>query len=127
MERLLSGQLAATLMLALLAGPCLAEDTQHRERLISEYAVRIASARLYSGILSRACTNGWRYPRSQIEKGFRRHFEELHLLLVDQGYTIMPVVTVNKPRLVLSEMAFDAYRRLGMPRQFGCFLPYWLD
>jgi hypothetical protein len=46
MERFLLGQLAATLMLALSAGPCLAEDTQHHERLISEHAVRTASASL---------------------------------------------------------------------------------
>ncbi|MFK0688896.1 hypothetical protein ACFX5Q_11895 [Mesorhizobium sp. IMUNJ 23033] len=28
---------------------------------------------------------------------------------------------------ILSEMAFDAKRRLGIPRQFGRLGAYWLD
>src|SRR5438876_7193602 len=37
--------------------------------LLQEDAVKAASAELYSDILVRACRNGWRYTRSQIENG----------------------------------------------------------
>ena len=86
-----------TTMLALLlsAGPCRSEGTQRDGKLISEDDVRTSSAELYSDILVRACRNGWRYRRSQIENGFKRHFEELKLQLVAQGHTIEPDMTAT--------------------------------
>lgn len=92
-----------------------------RGELISEDAVRTASAKLYSDILGRACRNGWRYPRSQIENGLKRHLEELKLQLVDRGYTIVPNPTVNEPALQASRMT---KRLLVASRQFGCFRLY---
>jgi hypothetical protein len=32
---------------------------------------------------------GWRYTPTQIENGYRRHFEEFKLQLIDQKYTIV--------------------------------------
>jgi hypothetical protein len=89
--------------------------------------VRTVSARLYSDILEAACLNGRRYPRSQIESGFKRHFDEMRLMLIGEGYTIVPNVTENNSSWSLSEMAFDAERRLDLSPQFGCFQAYWLD
>ena len=85
------------------------------------------SAQMYSGILSQECLNGRRYPQSRIENGFKRHFEEMRLQLIADGYTIVPNVPENNPRWTLSEMAFDRQRRLGIPRQFRCLDAYWLD
>ncbi len=124
MERFLAGPLAA--MLVASAGQCWSE-----ERLsympIAEEALRTASALLYSDILSQECIRGRRYLMSQIENGFARHFGEMRLRLVDEGYSIIPNVTENNSLWALSEMAFDINRRLGMPRSFGCFRAYWLD
>ncbi|MFD1982596.1 hypothetical protein ACFSOZ_07875 [Mesorhizobium newzealandense] len=110
-------------MLVASAGQCWSEDTY---KAISEEAVRTASARLYSDILKIECMHGRRYPRSQIESGFKRHFHEMRLTFVDDGYTIVPSAE-NNSLGTLSEMAFDANRRLDLPTQFGCFQAYWLD
>ena len=118
---------AAILALPFSAGPCLADDTQGDGKPISEDAVRTASAELYSDILIRACRNGWRYPSSRIENGFRRHLGELKLQLVVQGYTIVPDVTANNSRRSLIETAFAAKRQPVASRQYGCSRPYWLD
>ncbi len=71
--------------------------------------------------------HGRRYPRSQIKNGFKRHFDETRLTIVEDGYTVVPNVKENKSLWALSEMAFDANRRLDLPPQFGCFEAYWLD
>ena len=113
------------LVLALSAGPCLSGATQGNVRVVSETAVRDASARLYSDILSRACRKGWRYPRPQIENGFKRHFGELKLQLIDQGYTIVPDIIANDPPV--QRMIDGAKRQPVGSRQYGCSRPYWLD
>ena len=118
---------AAMLVLPLSVGPCLSEGTQSGGKLISEDAVRAVSAELYSDILIRACRNGWRYPRSQIETGFKRHLSELKLQLVDQGYTILPGVKANRSPRSLFALAFVAKRQSVASRQFGCLRQYWLD
>lgn len=123
MRRLLTGLLAA--MLVASAGRCWSKDKQPYKP-IAEEAVRTASARLYSDILKQECLQGRRYLRSQIESGFRRHFEETRLTLVQEGYTIVPNATKNNSSWSLSQMAFDAKRRLALPPQFGCFEAYWL-
>ncbi|MER8388774.1 hypothetical protein NKG60_04990 [Mesorhizobium sp. M1428] len=105
----------------------MSEGTQSRGKLISEDAMRAVSAELYSDILIRACRNGWRYPRSQIESGFKRHLRELKLQLIDQGYTIVPSVKANNSPRNLFAMAFVARRQSVPSRQFGCFRQYWLD
>ncbi|WP_192179003.1 hypothetical protein [Mesorhizobium amorphae] len=111
-------------MLVASAGPCWSNDASKQ---ISEDALRLTSARMYSGILRQECLHGRRYAQSRIENGFKRHFEEMRLQLIADGYTIVPSVTENNAPWILSEMAFDANRRLGIPRQFGCLDAYWLD
>jgi len=111
-------------MLVASAGECWSEGTY---KSVSEETVRVVSAQMYSDILRRACLQGLRYPSSQIESGFKRHFEEMRLTFVNEGYTIVPNVTENNSLWTLSEMAFDAQKRVGILPQFGCFRAYWLD
>ncbi|CAH2395915.1 hypothetical protein [Mesorhizobium ventifaucium] len=124
MGKFLAGLLAA--MLVASAGRCWSND-RLPYKPIAEEAVRTASARLSSDILKQECMHGRRYPRSQIKSGFKRHFEELRLTIVEEGYTIVPNVRENNSLWTVSEMAFDAKRRLDLPPQFGCFGAYWLD
>lgn len=87
--RLLSAAMTA-LMAVLSAGQCLATDSAFGNKRIYEADVKFASARAYSDLLLQAYEKGWRYTPSAIENGFKRHFEELKLQLIDQGYTIVP-------------------------------------
>ena len=119
--------LAAMIAMLLSAGPCPAEDPQNDAAPISDTVVRKISAGLYSDLLVRACRNGWRYSRSQIRNGFKRHFEELKLQLILEGHTIVPGIEPNNsPRGPVHE-AFAAKRQAVTSRQFGCARPYWLD
>jgi hypothetical protein len=111
-------------MLVASAGRCWSKDTNKQ---IAEDALRTISAQMYSGILSQECMHGRRYTQSRIENGFKRHFEEMRLRLIADGYTIVPNVTESNSQWTHWEMAFDAKRRLGMPGQFGCLHAYWLD
>lgn len=123
MERYLASPLAA--MLVASAGECWSKDTLPYKP-ISEETVRVVSAQMYSDILRRACLQGHRYPRSQIESVFKRHFQEMRLMLAEKGYTVVPNVTENNASWSLSEMEFDAKLRVGLPHQFGCSSAYWL-
>ena len=118
----MAGMLAATLIAS--AGRCWSEDSY---KPISEEALRTASAQMYSSILAQQCLQGRRYPQSRIANGFKRHFEEMRLQMVAGGYSIVPDLKESNPVLALSQMAFDAKRRLGLRRQFGCLAAYWLD
>ena len=125
MERFfLASPLAAMLMAS--AGECWSEDGQPYKP-ISEETVRVISAQMYSYILRRACLQGRRYPISLIESGFKRQIQEIKAMMVERGYTVVPNVTENDLSWSLSEMEFDAKRRLDLPPQFGCFDAYWLD
>ncbi|MGX5848918.1 hypothetical protein ACWGTO_17750 [Mesorhizobium sp. PL10] len=85
------------------AGRCWSNGTNKQ---ISEDALRTISAQMYSGILSQECMHGRRYPQSRIENGFKRHFEEMRLRLIADGYTIVPNVTESASQWAHSEMAF---------------------
>ena len=63
----------------------MSEATQTDGKVISENAVRAASAELYSDILSEHAGTGGGILGSQIENGFKRHFEELKLQLIDSS------------------------------------------
>ncbi|ESX53193.1 MULTISPECIES: hypothetical protein [unclassified Mesorhizobium] len=117
--------LTVILVLLVSVGRCLSEGTQTNSKLTSEEAVKAASSELYSDILVRACRNGWRYPRSYIENGFRRHLAELKLQLVDQGYSFVPNMTAND--LPVRGPISETKRRLVGSRQFSCSHPYWRD
>lgn len=112
-------------MLMVSAGECWSKDSV-QYKLISEETVRAISAQMYSDILRRACLQGHRCPSSQIESGFKRHFQEMRLALMQEGATILPNVSENDRAWSLSEIEFDAKRRLGLPAQFGCSGGYWL-
>jgi len=112
-------------MLMASAGECWSEDGQPYKP-ISEETVRVISAQMYSYILRRACLQGRRYLSGRIESGFKRQFQETRALLMQEGYTILPNVTENDRAWSLSEIEFDAKRRLGLPAQFGCSGGYWL-
>ncbi|WP_095082758.1 hypothetical protein [Mesorhizobium sophorae] len=124
MGKFLAGLVAAALVAS--AGRCWSKDKQPYKPIF-EVKVRMASALRYSDILSQECMHGRRYPRNKIKNGFKRHYQEMCLQLVAEGYTILPDVTGNNSARALSEMEFDAKRRLGIAPQFGCFRAYWLD
>ena len=93
MERRMARPFAAMLVSFLPAGEqCWSKDSLSYKP-ISEDAVRTASATVYSEFLATQCLKGRRYPRGQIESGFKRNFDEMRLMLVDEGYTIVPNVT----------------------------------
>ncbi|HET9536095.1 MAG: hypothetical protein ABWY13_11945 [Mesorhizobium sp.] len=58
--------------------------------IISESAVRFASRDAYSRLLLQSYKRGRLFEPQQIEKGFRRHFEELKLQLENRGYAVLP-------------------------------------
>ena len=115
----------ATLGLCFAVGSALCDDTP-REKVVSEEAIRTASARLYSDILFRACLNGKRYTPDQIQKGFNRHASELKLQLAAQGYRIAPEGTAATQSLKSSRMVIATNPGPPAPK-FGCLRPYWLD
>ena len=81
--------IVAVAALALAAAPALAGDKSSAPKLISESAARFVSDLTYTELLRQAMAKGWRYTPTQIESGYRRHFEEFKLQLIDQGYTIV--------------------------------------
>ena len=118
--------LPGLLAFALLVSPGTSGEIQKDAGSISENEVRGASARLYLDILMRACRNGWRYPRSQIENGFKRHFEETKLQLISQGYRITSDVTAGKAIRPCSGLLVVAHGPERASPPFECSRPYWL-
>jgi hypothetical protein len=73
----------------MLAGPATSGEKIETARIVSEAEVRMLSDLTYTELLSQALGKGWRYTPEQIESGYRRHFDEFKLQLIDQGYTIL--------------------------------------
>ena len=82
--------MALVITAALIAPPVHASETAGDRKVVFEAAVRIASDDAYMEIMSQAWSKGWRFTPEQIEEGANRHFEELKLQLIDQGYIILP-------------------------------------
>ena len=84
----------ACVILAMLAvaftEPAYAGEKIEPRKSISEAEVHIVSDVAYTRLLRQALDKGWRFAPEQMEKGYRRHFEELKLQLINQGYTILP-------------------------------------
>src|SRR5688500_5082861 len=80
--------MALVITAALIATPVHASDGDRQ--VVFEAAVRIASDNAYMEIVRQAWSKGWRFTPEQIEDGAKRHFEELKLQLIDQGYIILP-------------------------------------
>ena len=76
--------------LALLQAALAVAEDRPGKILITEETIRTVSAHIYANLLSQAYEKGWRYPKHQIESGFRRHFDELKQQLIAQGFTIIP-------------------------------------
>ncbi len=74
---------------AAFAQPAHAGEKVELTKPISEAEVQIASDAAYTELLRQALDKGWRFAPEQIEKGYRRHFEEFKLQFIDQGYTIL--------------------------------------
>ena len=118
-------RLLGVLLVSVLAGEsAFCDEVALPEKVISEQAMRSAAARLYSDILFRACINGHRYSRSQIEKGFKRHAGEMKLHLETQGFRIVSGTTTPSSNSL--GMAVVAKSKPA-ERRFGCLRPYWLD
>ncbi|WP_426235539.1 hypothetical protein [Pararhizobium sp. DWP1-1-3] len=94
-------------------------------KIISEDDARIISGRLYSAILVKACRNGWRYPLSRVKSGFKRHFTEFKLQLVNNGYIVVPGGAVRDGHREYQASTAIADDRVA--RRFGCDRQYWLD
>jgi hypothetical protein len=77
------------LLVALVAQPVQAGDKAKARVLLSEAAAKMVSELTYTELLRQAMGKGWRYTPEQIESGYKRHFEEFKLQLIDQGYTIV--------------------------------------
>ena len=86
MKRLLLAVMAMTLVLA--SSRAEAADKPGR-RFISEAALHRLSDLVYEEILRQAQTKGWHYTPEQIASGHRRHFEEMKLRFIDDGYVIL--------------------------------------
>jgi hypothetical protein len=82
--------MALVITAALLATPVDASDNAGDRKVIFEAAVRLASDDAYMEIVRQAWSKGWRFTPEQIDDGAKRHFEELKLQLIDQGYMILP-------------------------------------
>jgi hypothetical protein len=115
----------ALLISALPFGSAQGNQTKHSELVITDEAVRTASARLYADKLTRACINGHRYSRTAIEHGFKRHLGEMMLMLAGSGYRIVPEPANGLSRHSPGK-AVAAEPKLSS-RRFGCFRRYWLD
>ena len=85
MRRSLRALMAAT---ALLAAASAAAD-KPASRFISEAALHRISDLIYEEIFRQAQSKGWRYTPAQIASGYRRHFEEMRLRFLDEGYVIL--------------------------------------
>jgi hypothetical protein len=119
--------LTATIILALFSSiqPCASKNNAPLWKTITEEDVRILSARLYRDILITACMNGWRYSRKQIERGFKRHLEELTLQLSSSGYRIVVASTGSD----VSRRHSSKARISGNKKSptFGCARQYWIE
>ena len=82
--------MALVITAALIAPPVHASESAGDRKVIFEGAVRIASDDAYMEIMRQAWTKGWRFTPEQVEDGAMRHFEELKLQLLDQGYIVLP-------------------------------------
>jgi hypothetical protein len=80
---------AMALLVAMVVQPLQAGDRSRPQMVISEAEARMISEITYTELLGQALSKGWQYTPEQIENGYRRHFEEFKLQLIDQGYTIL--------------------------------------
>jgi len=80
---------AFALLASVVAQPVVAEDKVMPLKYVSEAEARIVSEILYTELVRQSFNKGRRFSREQIERGYRRHFEEFKLQLIDKGYVII--------------------------------------
>ncbi len=86
----MSGRVVAALAcLAFSTTPENAAATDCGRLVISESAVQMASMGAYYRILLQSYERGRRFAPQQVQKGFRRHFEELKLQWENRGYAVL--------------------------------------
>ncbi|MBZ9653409.1 hypothetical protein [Phyllobacterium lublinensis] len=90
-------QILAAMLLILAPVSAWPQEANHPKPAIPEEVVRMWSARAYADLLIQAYEKGWRYPQVQVENGFKRHFEEMKLQLIAQGYQIVAEDAGDKP------------------------------
>lgn len=93
------------------------------QKLMHEIKVREISAKQYTDLLRLACFNGFRYRQEVIRNGYRRHYEELRLSLIDQGYTIIP--DLKPTHLIVALIATGQALRSEEMSEPGCFRARW--
>ena len=77
------------------AAPTTGGDADERARpptdanVITEVEVKRLSDAIYSWLLDQAIQKGHFYSPEVIASGYKRHFEELKVQLIDRGYTIL--------------------------------------
>ena len=85
-----SNAMALAIVAALIAMPVYAGDDARKPKVVFEATVKAVSDDAYMELVRQAWSKGWRFTPEQIEAGSKRHFEELKLQLIDQGFIILP-------------------------------------
>ncbi len=75
--------------MAVSASPVCAGGSSKYPKIIAEAEAKGLSDAVYAWLLDQAIRKGHHYSPEAIASGYKRHFEELTLQLIDQGYTIL--------------------------------------
>jgi hypothetical protein len=78
-----------TLIAAVSATPVCANGSSQQPKITTEAEVKRLSDAVYTWLLEQAIRRGHHYSAEVIASGYKRHFEELKVQLIDQGYTIL--------------------------------------
>ena len=87
-KRIAGAAAIVTLVLAVAATPACAGSSK-QPKIITEAEAKMLSDAVYTWLLDQAIKKGHYYSPEVIASGYRRHFEELKMQLIDQGYTIL--------------------------------------
>ena len=88
-KRIAGAAAIVTLIVAVAATPACAGGSSKQPKIITEAEAKILSDAVYTWLLDQAIKKGHYYSPEVIASGYRRHFEELKMQLIDQGYTIL--------------------------------------
>jgi len=77
------------LIVAVAATPVFAGSSSKQPKIIAEAEAKRLSDAVYTWLLDQAIEKGHHYSPEAIASGYKRHFEELKVQLIDQGYRIL--------------------------------------
>jgi hypothetical protein len=77
------------LIVAVAATPVFAGSSSKQPKIIAEAEAKRLSDAVYTWLLDQAIGKGHHYSPEAIASGYKRHFEELKVQLIDQGYRIL--------------------------------------